>query len=105
MMRGTRKKDKLGADDRDGELGRVAHCRHAEEEHEPPEEETARVGEVRAKVDLERQVDHGEEERDDEVEHQGREDAVGDVGPVGEGADDLRAALLVMVMMNEKMSM
>lgn len=66
-------------DDGDRELCGEAKSRHSQEDGKGPEEESARIGVVGAKVHFERQVDHRVEERHDEVEREGDDDTEDEV--------------------------
>ncbi len=53
---------KSRSQDSNGKLRSKTDRRHAEVECEAPEKESAAVGEVRAELDFEGEVDHGEED-------------------------------------------
>ncbi len=64
------KSDKFGTDDGQCKLYSETQSAHPEVRRESPKEETPGVGKVGAKVDLERQVDHGEEQGDGHVQQE-----------------------------------
>lgn len=86
---------KLGTEHGNRGLGRETNSGHTQEKSEPPEEETARISVVRAKVDFKGQVDHAEEEGYGEIETDRGDKSVDDVGSSGEeGGDDFTDSIV-----------